>query len=245
MQRSADRRLVLALDTTGERCSAALLEQASGAILASREPVIGLGHAERLMGIVGDVLHEAGADHADLSRIAVAVGPGSFTGIRVGVSAARGLALALGIPAVGIGTLDALAEPHREGGGWLLAVQDARRGEFYVALFAPGGRQAGPARAIRQDALGTFLAEAGADGPLRLTGSGAHLAEAALGGAPSCRIVDGSGMPAIASIARLGARADAGTPARPLYLRSADAKPQIRPSLLAEPSGFQPAPILP
>lgn len=238
-------RLLLALDTTGERCSAALFDAETARIVASREPVIGKGHAERLMAVVDEVLAEAGASYADLSRIAVAVGPGSFTGIRVGVSAARGLALALGIPAVGVGTLPALAEPHLGIGGWLLAIQDARRGEFYVSLTAPDGREAVEPRAIRQDGLAEMLGTSGASGPLRLTGSGAGMAAAMLADLWACGILDETGLPSIASVARLGARADAHRPARPLYLRSADARPQVRPSLLADPSGLQPAPILP
>ena len=120
--------LLLAIDTAFERCSAGLLDMDARRMLARAEPEIGKGHAERLMGVVAEVLTEAGASYADLGRIAVAVGPGSFTGLRVGVAAARGLSLALAVPAVGIGTLDALAAPHIGTGSPILAVLDARRG---------------------------------------------------------------------------------------------------------------------
>ena len=95
--------LILALDTAFTRCTAAVYDPAGeGRLLAAAEPDIGTGHAERLTGVIDDVLTEAGATHGDLARIVVTTGPGSFTGIRVGVAAARGLALALDIPALGV-----------------------------------------------------------------------------------------------------------------------------------------------
>ncbi len=93
--------IVLALDTAGVDCAAALYDSETGRVLAEVCETIGKGHAERLMAMIDEALAASGLALADLDRVAVTVGPGSFTGIRVGVAAARGLALALGIEAVG------------------------------------------------------------------------------------------------------------------------------------------------
>ena len=107
--------IVLALDTAGETCAVALAKTGNGlSVLARRADAIGRGHAERLMPMIGEALAEAGLAYADLERIAVTTGPGSFTGTRIGVAVARGLALALGIRAVGVSVLDALIEAASE-----------------------------------------------------------------------------------------------------------------------------------
>jgi tRNA threonylcarbamoyl adenosine modification protein YeaZ len=128
--------LVLAFDTAGPDCAAALARSAADEmdVLARASEKLGRGHAERLLPMIGELLREAGVTYADLDRIAVTTGPGSFTGVRVGVAAARALALALGIPAVGIGSLEALARPElqRHSEGTVVAVLDARRGEVYA-----------------------------------------------------------------------------------------------------------------
>src|SRR4051812_18694458 len=121
--------LVLAIDTAGPDCAVALARFDADRIeiLARGAESIGRGHAERLLPIIESVLSQAGCSFHDLDRVAVTVGPGSFTGVRVGIAAARGLALALNIPAVGVGTLDALALPilHAESIGTVVAVLDA------------------------------------------------------------------------------------------------------------------------
>ncbi len=96
-----------------------------------------------------------------MAKLAVCIGPGSFTGIRVGVAAARGLEISLGVPSVGISTLEALAEPEW-GEGPVLAVHDAKRGEVYAALFARGGETLREPEALAPDALPAFVASAGA-----------------------------------------------------------------------------------
>src|SRR6266404_2143129 len=105
--------LLLAIDTAGPDCAVALARSGAdgGKILVRTSERIGRGRAERLMPMIESALAEAGADFADLDRVAVTTGPGSFTGVRVGIAAARGLALALDIPAVGVRSLDALAFP--------------------------------------------------------------------------------------------------------------------------------------
>src|SRR5687767_11705385 len=122
---------LLALDTAANLCSVAVLDVESGTILAASSEDIGKGHAERLMTAIEQVAATARISIADIGKIAVSIGPGSFTGVRVGVSTARGFALALKCPAVGISTLQALAYDaakqfsHRP----ILSIIDARRDE--------------------------------------------------------------------------------------------------------------------
>lgn len=245
--------LVLAIDTAFSRCTAAVFDAAGdGRLLASAEPEIGKGHAERLTGVIDEVLAEAGTTYRDLQRIAVTTGPGSFTGIRVGVAAARGLALALDIPAVGISTLDALAHGAIAAAGGnaelrasrstapALAVIDARRGEVYAALYSPDGSALnGPAALLPAD-LPAFVTAVAGDGPvsataLRLVGSGATIAATHLPD-HDCVIVDPTDRVDPETLARLGALAETGEAPRPLYLRSADAKPSSAPSLRRAPT---------
>src|SRR5688572_14347483 len=103
--------LLLALDTAGPDCAAALARSAPRGceIVARRSECLGRGHAERLMPMIAELLAETATSFTHIRRIVVTTGPGSFTGIRVGVAAARGLALALAVPAVGVGSLEALA----------------------------------------------------------------------------------------------------------------------------------------
>lgn len=215
--------LLLAIDTANERCSAALISLAEGAIIALREEEIGRGHAERLMGVISEVLAEAGAGWREVAKLGVCIGPGSFTGIRVGVACVRGLELSLKAPAVGVSTLEALAEPE-----WLegpvLAVHDARRGEVYAALFAKGGEALRPPEALTPDALEDFAAQAGAG--LRVVGTGASIAREAMAEdgvvfLTERRLAD------VAALARLAADRAPVRPPLPLYLRGADAKAQV------------------
>lgn len=213
---------LLALDCSASLCAACVLDTATDKVLGRHVLDLGKGHAEHLMAVIDTALAGAGASYADLGAIAVSTGPGSFTGIRVGVSAARGLALALKIPAVGVTTLEALAAeaaiafPARP----VLAVLDGGRGEIHAALFGSDG-------AMLHDPAIATLAEAAAmarrDKPV-LTGTAAHaVAEAAGGGfdfGPLAATAD------IATYARLAAGKAPGDKPRPVYLRDADAKPQ-------------------
>ncbi|WP_170385892.1 tRNA (adenosine(37)-N6)-threonylcarbamoyltransferase complex dimerization subunit type 1 TsaB [Ruegeria atlantica] len=119
--------IILAFDTSAAHCAAALLQGES--ILLSRAEPMSRGQAERLMPLLEEVLAEADCTWRDLTAIGVGIGPGNFTGIRISVSAARGLALGLGIPAVGVSGFDALAEI----GDGLPAIR-APREQVYVAL---------------------------------------------------------------------------------------------------------------
>ncbi len=221
--------LLLAIDTANERCSAALLRLEDGALAACREEEIGRGHAERLMDVVGETLIEAGAGWADIGKLAVSIGPGSFTGIRVGVAAVRGLEISLGVPAIGVSTLEALAEPEwREAP--VLAVHDARRGELYAALFAKGGAMLAEPAALAPDGLAAFAAVGTA--PVRLVGTGAAIALEVLGGERAVLLPERR-FASVAAIARLAAERDAEGSPMPLYLRGADARAQAPAGLRA------------
>src|ERR1700688_544047 len=133
---------VLAIDTALEACSAAVLDTEQGGILASESIPMVRGHAEALLPLVSRVMSEAAMEFGALDRIAVTVGPGSFTGLRVGVSAARGIAVAAGKPAVGLTTLAAFAAPYiaADDVTALLTAIDARNEQVYMQLFRPAGR---------------------------------------------------------------------------------------------------------
>ena len=215
--------LILAIDTAFERCAAAVYDADGDVLLAAAEPEIGKGHAEQLMAVIAGVLDAANVTYADLVRIGVTVGPGSFTGIRVGVAAARGLALALGVPAVGIDTLSALAAPAIGQDQAILAALDARRGEIYAALYDPDGAVLAAPRALPPADLPDMLVRLDTGTPLGLVGTGSAIALAAL---PDRNpLVLGSDFRIdLHALGALAARA-ADAPPRPLYLRGADAKP--------------------
>jgi tRNA threonylcarbamoyladenosine biosynthesis protein TsaB len=124
-----DTPLILAFDTSAAHCAAALLS--GDDILASIEEPMARGQGERLLGLCNDILAQAGVSYADLTAIGVGTGPGNFTGIRISVSAARGLALGLGIPAIGVSRFDALAYGTD---GVVIASLDARQDAMFVQV---------------------------------------------------------------------------------------------------------------
>ncbi|OAP41255.1 tRNA threonylcarbamoyladenosine biosynthesis protein TsaB [Sinorhizobium glycinis] len=210
--------LVLAIDTSGSGCAAAVYDAAAGEVLARAGADIGRGHAERLMDFVDEALFASGRQLAEIDRIAVTIGPGSFTGIRVGVAAARGLALALGKPAIGITTLQVVAESAREKhpGRPVLALIDAKRDEIYVQSFSASGEpEREPGILPLAEARDRFCGFAGV-----ICGSGASLV-ASTGKVGEPDEID------VSLVGRLGAAADpASAKPKPLYLRGPDAKPQ-------------------
>jgi tRNA threonylcarbamoyl adenosine modification protein YeaZ len=217
---------ILAIDTALEACSAAVLdtERADGAAQESLPMV--RGHAEALIPLIARVMDRARITFSDIDRIAVTTGPGSFTGLRVGIAAARGFALATGKPAVGLSTLAAYAAPLIAADDTLpvVAVIDARHDHVYMQAFGPGGRTLVTARVVPLREALRFAAT----GAPRLIGTGAKLLAAAWPPAerpPSS--VDPLGAPDIDWVARLGAAAaETGSPPKPLYLRAPDAQPQ-------------------
>ncbi len=109
----------LAIDTSAHLCAAAVHDLATDAILAEASEDIGRGHAERLMDVISGVLAAAGVEYSGLSRVIVTVGPGSFTGVRVGLATARGIALGLGVDVCGVSVLEAAAEAARQSPQWM------------------------------------------------------------------------------------------------------------------------------
>lgn len=216
---------LLAIDTALEACSAAVLDTQQG-IMASESLRMARGQAEALMPLIARVMDQAGVDFAELDRIAVTVGPGSFTGLRVGLSAARGLALAARKPAVGLSTLAAFAAPHIAADASLpvIAAIDARHGQVYLQAFGAGGRTLVSPRIV---AVAEAVRAAGGM-PARLVGSAASLlADAWPSGQPAPLAVDTRQAPDIEWVARLGAVAtETDAPPAPLYLRAPDAQPQ-------------------
>jgi tRNA threonylcarbamoyladenosine biosynthesis protein TsaB len=216
---------ILAIDTALGACAAAVLDSAGGAILSGESLAMLRGHAEAVMPLIARVMDAARLDFADLDRIAVTVGPGSFTGLRVGIAAARGIALAAGKPAIGLSTLSALAAPHvaARSGDTIMAAIDGRNEQVYFQVFAPNGSTLVAPRLDRARAAARCVPA----GPAVITGSGAALVAAHWpGGTPAPRI-EIHAAPDIGWIARLGAAAqDEKTPPKPFYLRRPDARPQ-------------------
>ncbi len=219
---------LLVLDTALHACTAALVdvdEDGAAHIVAGASAAMRIGHAEALMPMVEPLLHDA----PSLDRIVSTIGPGSFTGLRVALSAARGLALALTVPAYGVGTLAALADEAREetgGEGPVAAVLDARRDQVYLQTFGADGSPA-MAPALLSLAEATDAVTSLGASPTAI-GSGAALLVEQIG---PMRVLTRAA-PSIAALARTGARAGEGaSPPSPLYLRGPDAK-MPRPSTL-------------
>ena len=219
--------LVLAIDTALAACSAAVLDTGQATLLASEQLAMARGQAEALMPLIDRVMAAADIGFTALDRIAVTTGPGSFTGLRVGISAARGLALAAGKPAVGLTTLSAYAAPvvAESAPHAVLSVIDARHDQVYFQLVGgDGSMRLRPAIAP----IDEVIAASSEHGPLRLVGNAAQLVAGRWPPEmPQPVKVEAQPAPDIGWVAWLGAAADpAKALARPLYLRPPDARPQ-------------------
>ncbi len=185
------------------------------------------GHAEALMPLIQRVMNAARLDFSDLDRIAVTVGPGSFTGLRVGIAAARGLGLAAGKPVVGLSTLAAFAAPFIAADDTrpVVTAIDARHNHVYLQVYGAAGRVL---VAPRLASMHEAALRASAAGAPRLAGTAAELLAAAWpAGERAPSAVDARRAPDIAWVARLGVIADeSSAPPKPLYLRAPDAQPQ-------------------
>jgi tRNA threonylcarbamoyladenosine biosynthesis protein TsaB len=215
---------ILAIDTALNACSACVLDTEAG-LLASHSLAMERGHAEALIPMVHAVVART-EGFAAIDRIATTVGPGSFTGLRVAISAARGFALALQKPCVGVSTLAAIAAPHivEDDGQAVAAAIDARHGQLYFQLFSTRGRTLVEARCVPL----REAARAIGGGAVKVAGPAApilHAEAKALGGASV--VVGDAPAPDIGWVARLGLVADpAAARPRPYYLKPADATPQ-------------------
>lgn len=218
--------LVFAIDTALEACSAAVFDSELDKIIAGESIPMVRGHAEALMPLVARVLEQAKLDFARIDRIAVTTGPGSFTGMRVGIAAARGLGLASGKPVVGLSTLSAYAAPliYSDATLPVVAAIDARHDHVYLQVFGTGGRTLVSPRVVPiVEAL-----QLSSGGMPRLVGTAADVLAAAWPAGEKARLaVEQKPAPEIDWVARLGAKAEAATsPPKPLYLRPPDAQPQ-------------------
>jgi tRNA threonylcarbamoyl adenosine modification protein YeaZ len=217
---------VLAIDTALAACSAAVFDTAYGGILGSESRPMVRGHAESLMPLVERVMRQSELTFADIDRVAVTTGPGSFTGLRVGISAARGIALASARPAFGVSTLSAYAAPHLadEETTPVVTVIDARHDQVYLQVFGPGGRIL---IAPRLAAIGDAV-RAASETRSRIIGSAAQAVASRMPpGAPTPSRVDNRDAPDIVWVARMGAVLPEGqSPPKPQYLRAPDAQPQ-------------------
>ncbi len=174
--------LILAFETSAKAASVALLQ--GNKLLAESYQNTGLTHSQTLTVMAQDLIRSCGYTPQDIQAVAVAAGPGSFTGVRIGVAAAKGFAWGAQIPCYGVSTLEAMALQLGVHSGTVVAVMDARRSQVYTATFhADGGvlRRITPDRAISLEELGRELKDT--QGPVYLVGDGSLLTYDTLSGA--------------------------------------------------------------
>lgn len=219
-------RRVLAIDTALGACSVCVMEAGRELPLALDSEEMATGHAEALMPMIGRVMAQVEGGFGSLERVAVSIGPGSFTGLRIGIAAARAIGLAANIPVVGVSTLSAYAAPLINPGesGFIAVGIDARHGAVYFQAFTAAGRTIVLPRVVSLKEAGRAIGS----GPVRLAGSGAGaLAAEAMALGLKASIADMKTAPDILWVARLGLSATpASAPAKPLYLRPPTATPQ-------------------
>jgi tRNA threonylcarbamoyladenosine biosynthesis protein TsaB len=218
--------LILAIDTALDACAAGVLDTEAGRLIAQESVQMKRGHAEALMPLIARVIQQSGLSFAGLDRIAVTTGPGSFTGLRVGLSAARGIALAADKPVVGVTTLTAYAAPvvDKAGEHPVISAIDARHDHIYLQVVSGNGSPlVWPCLAPIAEAL-----EAARFGAPHLVGNAAGILADRWPAEASLPVqVDSQAAPDIAWVGWLGAAVTPETaPARPYYLRAPDAKPQ-------------------
>jgi tRNA threonylcarbamoyladenosine biosynthesis protein TsaB len=222
---------VLAIDTALAACSAAVLDTADGGIIASESLPMTRGHAETLIPLIARVMKQSGMGFGDLDRIVVTTGPGSFTGLRVGISAARGFGAATGLAVIGVSTLSAYAAPYlaADDKSPVIAAIDARHRHVYLQVFAPGGRTLiAPRLASLDEAV-----HAAAQAPACIVGSAAMAVAKGLPETAAASLtIDAREAPEIAWVAQIGAVVpQTKSSPKPQYLRAPDAQPQNAASL--------------
>jgi tRNA threonylcarbamoyladenosine biosynthesis protein TsaB len=209
---------ILSFDCAGAQCAAAMLTD--GNVTAEKRLLAERGHAQLLIPMLVELLDGAGLSFANIDRFAVTTGPGSFTGIRVALAAAHGLALGTGKPIVGITNFEALAAAAAEAGiaeSRLLVAIDSRRAELFVQLFDRTGTALSAPAMLAPEAIAAWAGP----GPMALAGDAATQLTGIVGG----RVNDGWVSVDPAVVARLAAGRPAGPPPAPFYLRAPDAVP--------------------
>jgi tRNA threonylcarbamoyladenosine biosynthesis protein TsaB len=228
---------VLAIDTALGACSAAVFTTDAGdnagihngalrGIVVSESVAMVRGHAEALMPLIARVMRQAGTLFSDLDRVVVTTGPGSFTGLRVGISAARGFGVATNVPVVGVTTLSAFAAPYLRADETcpVIVAIDARHEHVYLQIFGPGGQTLiAPRLAPLSEAI-----RAASEAPAHIVGSAAPAVAAGIAKNVTVPLsVDARDAPDIAWVAQIGAAIpEQQSPPKPQYLRVPDAQPQ-------------------
>jgi tRNA threonylcarbamoyladenosine biosynthesis protein TsaB len=221
--------LILAIDTALDACSGAVLDTEAGKIVALESQPMKRGHAEALMPLIARVMKQSGVAFTSLDRIAVTTGPGSFTGLRVGLSAARGIALAADLPVVGVTTLTAYAAAFVADNGEypIVSAIDARHGHVYFQMVSGNGD---PLIKPKLASLEEAVDASHLLNPHLIGNAATLLAERWPADAPAPFKVDPQPAPDITWVAWVGAAVSPeSAPARPYYLRAPDAKPSLSP----------------
>ena len=218
---------ILSLATVTEMCSVALWRE--DRMVVEHQRWLGAKHAEKLLPMVAAVMEEGGLNFGDLDKIAVAKGPGSFTGIRIGIAAARGLALAASKPLLGVNSLEAIAYGVCSPGRAVLAVLDAKRGQIYAQSFSADCCSLGPPLVVAPADIGRL--------PLHeeytVAGTGLNLVRPYLvelmGDKVQFVFDETKGLPRASDVARAGTcrkpHVSDTQEATPIYLRPPDAVP--------------------
>jgi tRNA threonylcarbamoyl adenosine modification protein YeaZ len=213
---------VLGLETSSQRASVVLLD--GQRVLGAAESAVAGAHAERLLPMVADVLRMAGLEVTDVERFGVGIGPGSFTGVRVGLSVARGMARGLGVPVAGVGSLQAMAAACSEP-ATIVALLDARRSEVFAAAYGADGVERIAPQAVSIATFDAWLASH-ALGAHVFVGSGCELV-----GHPVKSADDACALPHARWVAHVAAQLDpAQHTANPVYVRDAGATAQKLPA---------------
>jgi len=235
-----DGQIILAFDTAGAACSVAVARGAD--LLATERRDMQHGHGEALMPMIDATMRAAGIVPTKLDAVAVSLGPGGFTGIRVGLAAAHGIALASGARLVGTASFAAVAaalSPAEIAGRTILAALDSRRADLYVQLLDADGEPLVEPRTVMPDRLGKWVADAiGMAAPLLVAGDAAVVAAMAIAGRGEIAVAPNSAPDARGVLAAARARLTRGDEdgtVRPLYLRPPDVT-------LAAPSGRRRSP---
>jgi tRNA threonylcarbamoyladenosine biosynthesis protein TsaB len=215
---------VLVIDTSLGACTACVVED--GSLLGVRSELMTKGHQEKLAGMVrdavGDAARDGGGGFEKIDRIGVTVGPGSFTGLRVGLAFAQGLGTSLDRPVIGLSTLDGLAISIRPN-GLVASVVDARRGQVYIRLFRDA-RPITEAQALSLEEATNLILEQAGEAQALLVGSGAPVLRDAAPERLAKALIAPFPAPSPEGLAFMTAMADPETcPAVPLYLRAPDA----------------------
>jgi tRNA threonylcarbamoyladenosine biosynthesis protein TsaB len=220
--------IVLALDSAGSGCSVVLA--AGETVLAAGGCSNARGQTERLLPIVDAVMRKSGLSAASLNIVAATIGPGSFTGIRIGLAAARGIALATGACSVGVTGFEAVAanlapRARERGASFVLIALESRREDLYIQLFDPAHHPLGDPIAAMPAALDEALRDLIGEAPLIVAGDAARRAAHMLLARSGMIVVEGSAPDATGVLRAVLRRARSGelyAPPLPLYLRPPD-----------------------